>query len=135
LLLRRSANDLHRPGGIDAPGGVVEQKDESWVEGAVRETDEEVGITFQPHQLELVFATTKVGFSSQFQKHVSWVWLGFIAEQPEGTDVQLSEEHQGYDWYDIDQALVACAGLTLHVFLTYVREHGIARNLWERSSH
>ncbi len=43
LVLRRSLNDLHRPGGYDFPGGDIEA-DESIEDGVVREAHEEAGL-------------------------------------------------------------------------------------------
>lgn len=57
LLLRRSATDTLLPGGLDFPGGGAEHS-ESVVEAAIRETQEEVGITLDKDSLKLAYAQT-----------------------------------------------------------------------------
>lgn len=129
LLLRRSDDDVHRPGGYDAPGGGTDAG-ESFVDAAVREAHEEAGLTIQSQSMELLYATTKPG-STDDGESASLVWLGFVTRLPDGEAVSLSHEHQGFEWCPIDAAISKTRGLTIHGFMVHLRDNAIREEYWK----
>lgn len=132
LVLCRSVNDPHRPGGSDFPGGKVDDGEE-FVKGAIRENHEEAGLRFRPNDLELVYAYTKNGYNSEFKTEINFVWLGFVAKMPVGQAITLSFEHDSYEWLTIDEALEGADGTSLQRFFEHLKTYGIASDLWQRS--
>jgi 8-oxo-dGTP pyrophosphatase MutT (NUDIX family) len=129
LTLRRSADDAHRPGGFDLPGGKVEEGEDIFA-GAVRETAEESGLQLDAKNLQLVFASCKVGYQTEVKTDINFIHLGFIAKLPPGQTVRLSHEHQSFDWLTFDEALADCDGApTQKAFLEHLRAHDLARDL------
>lgn len=128
LVLRRSDDDSHRPGGFDFPGGRVDDG-ESVPGGATRELLEEAGLDLKEHALHLVFGTTKVGYQTEEQTDVNFVWLGFIARLPAGQTIKLSHEHKSFEWLTPEEALAVCDGPTQQVFLEHLRKHDLISGL------
>lgn len=132
LVLCRSVNDPHRPGGSDFPGGKVDDGEE-FVIGAIREMQEEAGLQLEPNDLELVYSYTKNGYNSEFKMDINFVWLGFVAKLPAKQTVTLSFEHDSYEWLTIDEALKNADGASLTKFFEHLKTYGIATDLWQRS--
>lgn len=128
LVLRRSADDTHRPGGSDFPGGKVEEGEDIF-EGAVREIAEEVDLQFVPTDLQLIFATTKAGYNTDYKTDINIVWLGFVTKLSKDQSVVLSHEHQSFGWLTLDDAITDCDGSTQKSFLEAVRDHDLAGQL------
>ncbi|MFI5275214.1 MAG: NUDIX domain-containing protein [Candidatus Saccharimonadales bacterium] len=131
LILRRSADDPHRPGGSDFPGGKVDDGEE-FVKGAIREIHEEAGLQLRPKDLELVYSYTKNGYNSEFKTDINFVWLGFVTKLPSGQSVALSFEHDSYEWLTLDKALESSDGTSLTNFFEHMRKYDIATELWKR---
>ena len=130
LVMRRYADDPHRPGGADIPGGKIDEG-EAIVDGALREMYEESGLTVIPAGLELVYATTKTGYNTEFKTDINFVWLGFVAKFPKGQKVHLSFEHDKFDWLTIDEA-IAGSNAPSHVsLLKHLKAQNIAPELWQ----
>lgn len=91
LLLRRSATDTLLPGGLDFPGGGAEHS-ESVVEAAIRETQEEVGITLDKDSLKLAYAQTS------YKNNKSTLRALFTAQVGNTTNIVLSPEHDEFWW-------------------------------------
>jgi len=125
LVLRRSADDTHRPGGDDFPGGKVEEG-EGIFEGAVREIAEEAGLQMSPSDLQLIFATTKAGYNTDHKTDINIVWLGFVAKLPKSQAVTLSHEHQSFKWFSLDEAIADCDGPTQKNFMEAIRDRNLA---------
>jgi 8-oxo-dGTP pyrophosphatase MutT (NUDIX family) len=128
LVLWRSADDAHRPGGFDFPGGKVDDG-ESVPAGAARELLEEAGLSLDESALQLVFATTKIGYQTDLKTDVNFVWLGFIGHLPQGQAVKLSHEHQRFEWLSLEAALAICDSPTQKVFLMQLRDHNLIKGL------
>ncbi|MCT6700811.1 CoA pyrophosphatase [Rheinheimera sp. 4Y26] len=77
LLTRRAQHLRHHPGQISLPGGKIEPE-ESAAAAALRETEEEVGLSASHIQLlgSLPLINTSTGF-------VVSPWLGFIEQKPQ----------------------------------------------------
>ena len=128
LVLRRSADDTHRPGGFDFPGGKVEEG-ENIFEGAIREAAEETGLQLDKRTMQLVFATCKVGYHEEERTDINIVWLGFVTKLVRTQTVHLSHEHQAFSWQTIAHALKDCDGPTQKMFLEHLRDHNLAKEL------
>ena len=134
LALRRSADDTHRPGGFDFPGGQADDS-ETIVATAIREAVEESGLHLKAENMQLVFATTKVGFQVEQQTNVNIVWLGFVTTVDDGQVVRLSHEHQRFDWYTLEEALAECDGPTQKQFLNHLHNHELTDGLRSKQSN
>ena len=92
LVLRRSLDDEHAPGRVDFPGGKVEPG-EALTAAAVRETQEESGITLSERNLSLEYA-----FSVYDSKSDAVMTRLLFMARTETDTVQLSREHIAYWW-------------------------------------
>jgi len=97
LVLRRSPwparpNLSHQP---DFPGGTVE-KDETSLEGAVREMEEEIGVVADPSEFELAFDRVDT-YPDSGDEVRHWLYILRLDHTPE---VKLSWEHETYEWLD-----------------------------------
>ena len=91
LLLKRS-EDSDNGGTWGLPGGKVE-KGETMIAGAIRETQEETGVSQVPgRRLE--------AFESRDGTHR---WTTYLYRVKEPFDVVLSDEHSEYQWVDLDK--------------------------------
>ncbi len=97
LLLKRSKHDKTRPSQWDLPGGWVDE-DEDFTSAAVRETQEEAGITVSRQAMSLAYTLTEV------TQHGNTSWL-FYTCNSDTTDVILSDEHESYKWVTAAEAL------------------------------
>jgi len=129
LILRRSDDDTHRPGGSDFPGGKVEEGEDIF-RGAIREVSEESGLRFEPADLQLIFATTSAGYNTDAKTDINIVWLGFAAKMLEDQAVTLSHEHQSFGWFGLEEALANCDSITQKSFMEAIREHNLADHLF-----
>ena len=102
-LILRSSKWEERPDRSqqpDLPGGVVE-KGETPEIGCAREIQEEAGITIESVDLLLVHAHT---FKSN-SDDASITRLIYFAEIDGEPDINLSWEHESYEWMDADEVL------------------------------
>lgn len=97
LMLRRSKSVPYRPGELDTAGGMVDDG-EDYIAAAVREVQEEAGLEIKSADIKLVFA------ESGLRKEVPTTWLFFVTKV-KGTGVTLSEEHEAFEWMELDKAL------------------------------
>ncbi|HUS26421.1 MAG TPA: NUDIX hydrolase [Nevskiaceae bacterium] len=97
LLLRRSKTDTRRPGQWDLPGGWVDEGEEVGA-AAVREAQEEAGINLTAPRL--IFAMSEVSDDSD-----SGTWIAFTERVTKTPAVQLSFEHDAFEWVPIAQVL------------------------------
>lgn len=132
LLLTRSMSDDHRPGGLDLPGGKVEDGEEV-LAGAVREAQEEAGLVIHPQDMHWVYADTVIVHKHESGESANVVRITF-AVRIEDSVVALSHEHEDYKWYEFDDAMQATKGTRYPAILQHMAEHGIARNLWRQAS-
>ena len=91
LILTRSDTDDRRPGGLDLPGGVVDEG-ENYEVAASREIKEEIGVDVAPSDLSLVFSET-----SYYERETAIRFL-FIAVLKQNTPITLSYEHSDSVW-------------------------------------
>jgi molecular chaperone GrpE len=98
LLLKRAKDEIN-PEKYDLPGGQLE-KDETIEEALKREVKEETGLEVQQGEILKVTEFPKENKHFKEEKR----GLRFIAYYKSG-EVQLSEEHQDYEWVTFDEAL------------------------------
>ena len=128
LLLTRSSSDEHRPGGLDLPGGKVEDGEEI-LAGAVREADEESGLQLNPVDMHWIYADTVATYNTDTKGETNLIRVTF-GTRVESPDVKLSDEHDAFDWYTIEEAIQATEGTRYPDILRYMTEHHVAKNLW-----
>ena len=120
LLLRRGQTDERRPGEWDFPGGGVEPGEDIFV-GAAREIQEETGLVVPRSGLTLVYTATKP-YEPADQSCSRFL---FVARLTGSQEVQLSFEHDAYEWVDIETALVEFP----HFFYAEGLRYAIAHDL------
>ncbi len=98
LILTRSPVDQKRAGRFDFPGGGIDEG-ESPTEAVVRELQEEIGVSFQDSELQLMFTHT-----SYFEDLSSLRFL-YVGVLDENTEIKLSHEHISFEWMTISDAL------------------------------
>jgi len=96
LILKRSAHESVHPNVWDIPGGTLEDGEDPMI-GAQRETLEETGLAV--NDLNLFAYTSNVDESKDMQ----FIRLIFVTSHASG-EVKLNpEEHQEYQWIDMEQ--------------------------------
>ncbi len=133
LVLKRSLDDAHRAGGMDFPGGQVDDG-EPVAEGAARELYEEAGLQLDGNSLQLCFASSKIVDHAASAGRVNLVWLGFITAMPVGQSIQLSHEHAAYCWLSLDDFLDLTDHPAHHKLIRYLRDNRIAEEIWKPHS-
>ena len=93
LLLKRSRNDEHDPSVWGVPAGSV-KNDTTIIDGALRELNEEAGVSLQEDQL--VFGATIYQIFEKTGTHVEFTF--FIAMLTTKPEIHLSHEHEDYMW-------------------------------------
>lgn len=93
LAIRRSETDTRRPLQWDFPGGFVEPG-EDIMAAAIRETEEEAGVSLPDAQL--IFAMSE----AEPEKERAGTWLTFLAHVPHTPEITLSFEHDEHKWAD-----------------------------------
>jgi 8-oxo-dGTP pyrophosphatase MutT (NUDIX family) len=113
LIIRRSPSDPFKPGAWDIPGGQVEQNEDVGA-GAIREVQEEVGVTLK--QPRIVYAVS----APRPQGSGTWV---FFTEAVDPLLVQLGNEHDKAAWIDFKDLPHYTDYQILLGMHTYVTEH------------
>ena len=91
LLLKRRANDIHRSGEWDIPGGRLEPGEDPFL-GVKRETKEESHL-----DIEIVLPLDIHHFVRQDGQKITMI---IFLCTPLSDDIVLSEEHTEYKWVD-----------------------------------
>jgi 8-oxo-dGTP pyrophosphatase MutT (NUDIX family) len=112
LVIKRSMDDSWLAGHWELPGGKVDD-DEDFVAGAAREVLEETGITIMHKNMHIIYGMTDFGSDG-----VNRVWQFFTARVAT-EEVVISEEHSGYQWLPLEEAL----GIIEHGMTKQVLEH------------
>lgn len=95
LLIKRRPNDVHKPNVWEIPGGRLDES-ESPYEGVKRETIEETGL-----EITVLNPLRIHHFEREDEQQITLIT--FLCK-PKSTDVELSEEHTEYDWFDLEEA-------------------------------
>lgn len=93
LLLRRALSSKGNPGKWEFPGGKVENG-ESFDIALLREVEEETGLRVS---LQRVVGAADVELAD---RHVAYLFLEGLLE---GGQLQLSSEHEGFDWVQLHE--------------------------------
>jgi mutator protein MutT len=109
LALRRSLSDEHRPGGLDFPGGKVEEG-EHVEDAVVREAFEESGLELDPATLQIVYGASDVA------PHASLTWVYFLYCVEGRPEITLSDEHSDSFWMSFTR-FVSASNLPRHKHL------------------
>lgn len=117
LKLRRSSTAPRRPLEADIPGGWVDEG-EDLVTAAIRETEEEAGIKLSPTDLRLVYAHTAMTDKG------NTCWLFWIAHTT-NDQVTISNEHDQFEWVNLDEAIETFSYPLHHDFLVYIRDNNL----------
>lgn len=115
LILRRSKDMSYRPNELDVAGGKVED-DEDFKMAAIREVDEETGLTVALSSLRLAFV------ESGLRNNVPTNWLFFVANVKD-IGVKISREHQSAEWVELEQAIVTTEEGHQRRALEFIRDH------------
>lgn len=96
LVLRRSKTHPHAAFKPDLPGGELDSGETPQV-AVIREISEETGLTIEPSQVHLVFATTTVDHGMNF---VRFLVVARVSETK--PDVHISWEHDKAWWTPVE---------------------------------
>ena len=94
LILKRSSDDVQKPGIWEIPGGRLEPGENPF-KGISRETKEETGLN-----IDVVQSLNVQHFTRDDGQIITM--LIFLCKAAD-TDVKLSHEHSDFDWVSLDQ--------------------------------
>lgn len=97
LALRRSQTDERRPGEWDFPGGWVDPGENTHA-AAIREANEEAGLSLQDPQLVFAFSEMAPKSKTLGSRHGSGTWLLFVEHITGNPKIVLSYEHDAFAW-------------------------------------
>lgn len=103
LMLRRSQTDVRRPLQWDLPGGMLEEKEEL-LEGVKREILEETGLEIED-PLPFYSVTKLRSWTDEEGDHTDNVVYIFYRGEANSKDVKLSNEHDKFQWSELDSAI------------------------------
>ncbi|MDP1883954.1 MAG: NUDIX domain-containing protein [Candidatus Moranbacteria bacterium] len=106
LILRRSGDSIRDAGKLDLPGGAVEHG-EKIKEGLAREIKEEIGIKIEVGPVVYLSDYEKeYALDKEKQKTIQIYGkgIGILVFYKSG-EVKLSDEHEDYEWLDIETAI------------------------------
>lgn len=92
LLVKRAASDSFAPEHWEFPGGGLE---ENPIDGLVRELTEETGLRIRKI-LAYLGSFDSISETGQTVRQFNYL------VEPDGDDVQLSDEHSEYMWHDLE---------------------------------
>lgn len=97
LVLRRSASHPTQPHALDLPGGLVESGEQD-LQALDRELAEETGLVLNTED------AIHIGFDAEYEPGEGMMTrvLYMLKLETPRPYVQLSSEHEGYDWVQID---------------------------------
>jgi 8-oxo-dGTP pyrophosphatase MutT (NUDIX family) len=128
LLLRRSDDDVYRPGQFDLPGGQVDPG-EDVVAGGIREALEEAGLVLDPAVTRIVHAGMGGRKDHHSDRRISIVRV-ILVSRVEDSTVTLSHEHQAYEWCSLDEAIARTDHPVHQEVMRYLRDNHIAAEYW-----
>ena len=119
LALRKSKTHPTKPLWWDLPGGQLEYGEEAR-ESILRELEEETGIegaAVEPKILDVISA-----FNEQEE---FWVVCGYYSEVSLDTVIELSYEHDKYEWITPDEFLGRQTSWRIKRFIQMLRDRGL----------
>ncbi len=119
LVLRRSPDDDLWPGAFDLPGGQVEPG-ESYVQAAVRETEEETGIRLAPDDVRLVYTSTGED-ATKGELKMRFLFVTHVGR----ATVRLNSEHDAYWWYTPAKVRQAFVGTNWEEAVQFAFDHNL----------
>ncbi len=117
LFLRRSQSDTNRPGQWDLPGGNVDEG-EDFKQAVMREAKEEAGIVLSD-------PIPVYGYSEPRPPHGFPTWVFFAEKIRQTPHVALSFEHDGFEWFALDEALQHIQYPLHRQLLTYIADNAL----------
>jgi 8-oxo-dGTP diphosphatase len=120
LAIKRRHDDLISPGDWDVPGGSIKYG-ENFLDGIVRETNEEVRLKIAPNSFKLVYSFTEI------KDAINVVRLYFAVQQNEYEEVVLSHEHSEYKWITVDEAIDYMSQNKFSEVLLYVKNNNLIK--------
>jgi 8-oxo-dGTP diphosphatase len=114
LMMKRRANDVHKPGVWDIPGGRLELGEDPF-EGLKREAREEIN-----SEIEIIVPISVHHFVREDGQKITLTifWCKLLTE-----NIKLSEEHTEYKWMDLANDLPEIPEffyVPIHNFKTYI---------------
>lgn len=97
LVLTRSATDPKRPGGLDFPGGEVNDG-EDILEGARREIREEIGVDVPLQGLQVMYTSADARDGHVILRFLCMAKVSDIS-------ITLSYEHSNYEWMTLQEVI------------------------------
>lgn len=96
LLIKRRSNDVHKPGVWDIPGGRLEMGEDPRL-GVKREAIEEVGLEIEP--------LLPIAINHFTRDDGQLITMIIFLCEPSTATIVLSEEHQEYEWQNLEETL------------------------------
>ncbi len=115
LLLKRRANDPHKPGAWDIPGGRLELGEDPF-EGLKRETREEIS-----SEIEILMPLSVNHFVRDDGQTITLTI--YLCKMTSG-EIKLSEEHTEYKWMPISEAPNQLSEFFKPTFVNFKRLNG-----------
>jgi 8-oxo-dGTP diphosphatase len=96
LILKRTDDDIDKPGIWEVPGGKLDNKEEDKILGLIREVKEETNL-----DIENIKEFSQRKFTLDSGRKIS---MTIYKCNPIGDNVIISQEHTSYEWIPLEKA-------------------------------